>query len=88
MAPEGINLFLAGVAAAIREFLARFGEDARFAGMEVKFSDSDAIPFRRLRVKLKREIITFRKDELDAGQGSGAVAFPGQAARLAAPGQG
>ncbi len=69
VAPEGTNLFLAGAHASIHEFLARFGEDARFAGMEVKFSGSDAIPFRRLRVKLKREIITFRMDELAPGEG-------------------
>lgn len=78
VAPEGINLFLAGVPAAIREFLARFGEDPRFAGMQVKFSDSDAIPFRRLRVKLKREIITFRKDELAPGETRARSLSPGK----------
>lgn len=78
VAPEGINLFLAGVPAAIHQFLARFGEDARFAGMEVKFSDSDTMPFRRLRVKLKREIITFRKDELEPGKGRAKSLNPGK----------
>jgi len=78
VAPEGINLFLAGVPAAIHEFLGQFGRDPRFAGLEVKFSDSDAIPFRRLRVKLKREIITFRKEELAPGEGRAQSLSPGQ----------
>lgn len=67
VAPEGINLFLAGEPVAINDFLGRFGEDARFAGLEVKFSESAAVPFKRLRVKLKREIITFRNDDLAPG---------------------
>lgn len=64
VAPEGINLFLAGAPAAIHGFLERLCEDVRFAAMEVKHSASASIPFRRLRVRLKREIITFRKHGL------------------------
>ncbi|KFN44594.1 sulfurtransferase [Arenimonas oryziterrae] len=64
VAPEGINLFLAGEGEAIHEFLRDLGEDPRFAGLTVKFSDSETVPFQRLRVKLKREIITFRDESL------------------------
>ena len=60
VAPEGLNIFLAGEPPAIREFLECLGKYLRFADLPVKFSDSDAIPFKRLRVKLKPEIITFR----------------------------
>ena len=59
VAKEGINLFLAGSHAGIRAFLADLGEDPRFADLAVKFSASEAQPFKRLKVKLKREIITF-----------------------------
>ncbi len=57
LAPEGINLFLAGRADGIDEFLGRLRGDTRFADLEVKFSYSDAVPFGKLLVKLKREII-------------------------------
>lgn len=59
VAKEGLNLFLAGSHAGIHAFLADLGEDPRFADLAVKFSASEAQPFKRLKVKLKREIITF-----------------------------
>lgn len=70
VAPEGINLFLAGDRAGIASFVEALAEDQRFAGLAVKYSESEAVPFRRLRVKNKREIITFRDDSLqpDAGR--------------------
>ena len=57
LAAEGINLFLAGAPAAARGFVAELHGDARFAAMTVKESWSAAPPFRRLQVKIKREII-------------------------------
>lgn len=57
LATEGINLFLAGDEAAMREFLRGLRADARFADLEMKDSWSEAPPFKRLRVKVKREII-------------------------------
>jgi UPF0176 protein len=60
LAPEGINLFLAGAREGVDGFLAWLREDERFAGLPVKESLSDHVPFGRLRVRLKREIITLR----------------------------
>ena len=57
LAEEGINLFLAGAAEGIDAFLKALRADARFADLEVKFSHSAAVPFRKLLVKIKREII-------------------------------
>jgi UPF0176 protein len=57
LAEEGINLFLAGSAEGIDGFLQALRADPRFADLEVKFSHSDAVPFRKLLVKIKREII-------------------------------
>lgn len=57
LAEEGINLFLAGSAEGIDAFLQALRADPRFADLEVKFSHSDAVPFRKLLVKIKREII-------------------------------
>ncbi|RYF01659.1 MAG: sulfurtransferase [Comamonadaceae bacterium] len=57
LAQEGINLFLAGPAEAVRGFIAALKQDERFAGLEPKESWSDAQPFRKMLVKVKREII-------------------------------
>ena len=57
LATEGINLFLAGDADAIRTWLKQLKSDARFAAVEAKESWSETVPFRRLKVKVKNEII-------------------------------
>jgi UPF0176 protein len=62
LAPEGINMFLAGDAERLRGFLDRLRGDERFAALEAKESWSDAQPFRKMLVKLKNEII--RMDHL------------------------
>jgi UPF0176 protein len=65
VASEGVNLFLAGVPETLRAFVDWLREDARFADLAVKWSESGHVPFKRLRVKRKREIITFRHEGLD-----------------------
>ena len=62
VAKEGINLFLAGGEPALRDFLAALRSDPRFAGIVVKESTSRSQPFARLKVKVKPEIIAFRRD--------------------------
>jgi UPF0176 protein len=64
VAEEGINLFLAGPAEAIDAFLAelRAGQSG-LDDMVVKRSTSARVPFARLKVKRKREIIAFRQDD-------------------------
>jgi len=63
VAGEGINLFLAGDEPAIQTFLDALRGDERFAAIAVKFSRSRSQPFARLKVKVKREIIAFRREE-------------------------
>ena len=48
VAPEGINVFLAGDAASIDGFIALLHVDPRFAGLQVKTSHSATQPFARL----------------------------------------
>lgn len=61
LAPEGINVFLAGTRAAIDGFIACLHRDARFAGLQFKESVSSDSPFKRLRVRFKKEIITMKQ---------------------------
>ena len=57
LAEEGINLFLAGAPAAVRAWVDALRTDARFADLEPKESWSEAVPFKKLLVKVKPEII-------------------------------
>jgi UPF0176 protein len=57
LAPEGINLALAGDATLLRGFEAWLRCDVRLADIATKESWSARIPFARLLVKVKREII-------------------------------
>lgn len=60
LAPEGINMFLAGSREAIDSFFAWFRADPRFADIVPKESFSEHQPFRRMLVRLKKEIITMK----------------------------
>ncbi|WP_058834372.1 sulfurtransferase [Luteimonas abyssi] len=63
VAGEGVNLFLAGTADDIAGFLGWLRADPRLADIEVKHSSSATRPFARLKVKVKAEIIAFRRDD-------------------------
>jgi UPF0176 protein len=69
LAHEGINLFLAGSAAAVRDFLEMLRADARFTDVEAKESWSAEPPFRKLLVKVKREIIRMNHPAIQPMQG-------------------
>ncbi len=57
LAPEGINLMLAGETLALQGWLDSLTADARFKCLQLKRHVAQTLPFKRLRVKLKREII-------------------------------
>jgi UPF0176 protein len=57
LAEEGINFFLAGSAEGMASFMQIIRADARLAPIDAKESWSDAQPFGKLLVKVKREII-------------------------------
>ncbi|CAN7454813.1 sulfurtransferase [Trinickia sp. LjRoot230] len=65
LAPEGINLFVAGSREAADAFVDYLRHDplfeGKFASLQFKESESPAQPFRRMLVKLKREIITMKR---------------------------
>ena len=62
LAREGINGTLAGSAGAITALVEELGQGALFGGrldnLELKFSSAAAMPFRRLKIRLKKEIVT------------------------------
>jgi UPF0176 protein len=62
LAAEGINGTIAGEACAIDAFIAELREGALFGGrldnLELKFSTAAVMPFQRIKVRLKKEIVT------------------------------
>ena len=64
LAEEGINLFVAGAPDAARAWLAGLRADPRFAALDVKESYSDELPFCRLKVRVKREIIRMNQPQV------------------------
>jgi UPF0176 protein len=69
LAEEGINLFLAGDTQAVRGFVDALRQDARFADLDPKESWSATQPFKRLLVKVKREIIRMNHPAIQPAQG-------------------
>ena len=69
LAAEGINGTMAGTAADIDSLVRELQAGALFGGrldqLELKFSGSADMPFRRLKVRLKKEIVTLGDPEAD-----------------------
>lgn len=58
LSTEGINIFVAGEEASARRWFTWLTEQPPFRGLTAKESWSDEIPFNRMLVRLKREIIS------------------------------
>ncbi len=81
LAPEGINGTVAGTQAAI-DALAEWlfaGEmlNGRLRGAEVKYSSASEMPFLRMKVRLKPEIVTLRAPEANPAKQVGTYVEPG-----------
>ncbi len=87
VADEGLNLFLAGAGAEIDAFLTTLRADPRFADMPVKESESTYVPFARLKVKVKREIIAFRREDASPLGARAPAVAPATLARWIAQGR-
>ncbi|MBB72203.1 MAG: sulfurtransferase [Legionellales bacterium] len=71
LTPEGSNHLLAGSREATDAYRAFLETDPNFAGIVFKQSYSDRIPFRRLRVRVKKEAITTGRPEVNPGKFTG-----------------
>lgn len=68
LAREGINGTIAGPEQGVRELLALLRADARFADLIHKEAWSELQPFYRLKVKLKKEIVTLGVPDLKTAE--------------------
>jgi len=78
---EGINVVLAGSDKATTSFQASIHADPRFAGLRFKRSESAYQPFDRIRVKIKKEIITLRMPGVDPAKARAPAIAPAQLKR-------
>mgnify|MGYP001811062973 CR=1 FL=1 len=76
LAREGINGTIAGPAQGVEAVLAWLRRDPRLADLPHKASWSEHAPFHRLKVKLKREIVTLRVPGLDPTRTVGTYVKP------------
>ncbi len=65
LAAEGINATIAGERAGVNRVLAHLRADPRLSDLAAKESFHDAIPFQRLKVRLKREIVALKAPDVD-----------------------
>ena len=65
LAREGINGTIAGAAQGLEAVLAHIRALPGCDALEVKFSDAPAMPFHRMKVRVKREIVTMGEPDID-----------------------
>lgn len=76
LAPEGINGTVAGSDAAIARLLDRVRALPDCADAEIKLSRAEAMPFHRMKVRIKREIVTMGQPDIDPLSGVGHYVAP------------
>ena len=86
LAEEGINFFLAGPAEAVREVVNTLRQDPRLADLTPKESWSAHQPFRKMLVKVKREIIRMNHPTIRPAEGRAPAVTPDTVRRWLAQG--
>ncbi|GAC1585109.1 MAG: rhodanese-related sulfurtransferase [Sphingomicrobium sp.] len=71
LAPEGINGTIAGPSEGIARVVEYIRQLPDCLGLEVKLSTATKMPFYRLKVRIKREIVTMGEPGVDPAAGSG-----------------
>lgn len=82
LAPEGVNGTVAGSRAALDGLLAYLRADPRLLDLAWQTSRAEAPPFQRMKVKLKKEIVTLGRPGVRPAERAGRRVEPGQWNRL------
>lgn len=78
IAAEGINATLAGDSSALRRWLAELTRDERFADLAPRLMKAPRMPFYRLKVKLRDEIVTLGQPDVAPHERTGTHVGPEQ----------
>jgi UPF0176 protein len=65
LSPNGINFSLSGSEESIEEYLHFMEQDKRFLDIPLKKTYSETQPFRKMKVRLKKEIISLGRDDIN-----------------------
>lgn len=76
LASEGINGTIAGAAPDVHAVLGYLRQDSKFSSLEHKESIANTPPFHRLKVRLKKEIVTMGVDGISPTQMAGTYVKP------------
>ena len=71
LSPNGINFSLSGSKESINGYLEFLESDERFVGIPLKVTYNDYQPFRRMLVRLKKEIISLGMDNIKPAEFTG-----------------
>ncbi len=78
LAAEGINGTIAGSPDGIDEMVAYLRTISQFSELEVKYSEASEIPFLRMKVRLKKEIVAMGVEGVDAANAKGGYVDPAE----------
>ena len=76
IADEGINGTISGKNNEIKETISSLTSDDRFSNIEIKYSSTDKQPFHRMKVRLKKEIVTIGLPEINPNKKVGRYVKP------------
>ena len=76
IANEGINGTISGKTNEINQTISLFKSDKRFTNIEIKYSSTDKQPFHRMKVRLKKEIVTIGLPEINPNNKVGTYVKP------------
>lgn len=76
IADEGINGTISGKHNEIKETISSLTSDNRFSNIEIKYSSTDKQPFHRMKVRLKKEIVTIGLPEINPNKKVGTYVKP------------
>ena len=76
IADEGINGTISGRDNQIKQTISSLLSDERFSNLEIKYSSTDRQPFHRMKVRLKKEIVTIGLPEINPNKKVGTYVKP------------
>ena len=76
LSPNGINFSIAGTEKNIDTYIKFMEEDSRFSDIPLKKTFSETQPFRRMKVRLKKEIISLGRDDINPRELTGDYISP------------
>ncbi len=76
LSPNGINFSLAGSEEAVQQYLYFMEQDKRFLDISLKKTYSETQPFRRMKVRQKKEIISLGRDDINPRELTGDYVTP------------